>query len=223
MMGQRKLAGYCLGGQEDRTVSSRMLEQSSRVFSSQADRLAGKPAAGAPDVGEKLVAIKTIWEAILNATQSDLDAPTATTLVELSDQLVTDTDQLLSMLVGQLDDADPFGRLVAESGRQRMLGQRTAALALCKRKGVTASLVEGKIGTIMADLEQSNRNLHAEVAVGKRVQRELDAAHTKLRHMKDLIASDQWTTHEMLETSDLFIDSMNRATSKLAEAGLRSI
>ncbi len=221
VMGQRMLAGYCLAGQQDSSVSSHMFNQAAKVFESQADRLAGKPVAGDPEIKEKLDEIKLTYRSLLEASEVALDATAATTLVELSDRLVTETDELLAQLVMRLDDN--LGGLVAESGRQRMLGQRAAALALCKKKGVSASLVEGKIDVIMTDLEQSNRALHASNSFSHPIKRELDAAFTKLGHMKDLIADDQWDSHRMLEATDLFVESMNRATRKLADAGLSSV
>jgi hypothetical protein len=221
MVSQRALAGYCLAELEDQAVASQMLNQSLQVFDSQARRLKGKPVANDPGIHAKLADIEQTWQQLREHADANGRNPSALPLVELTDLLVSETDELVERMIAKLDDDE--GVMVAESGRQRMLGQRVAALALCKKTGVSESLVEGKIDIIMADLESSNRELYQRSNGNARVQRELDAAYVKIGHIRETIAAEQWETYRLLEVSDFFVESMNRATRKLADSAAEKV
>ena len=216
MVGQRMLAGYCLGGLEDRAVADHHLNQSLRVFESQSERLKDKPVAGDTGIRATLEDIDETWNTLLHQAENSSRSSSAMPLIELTDLLIVKTNQLVERIVAKLDDDE--AAMISESGRQRMLGQRVAALALCKKIGASESLVESKIDAIMLDLESSNRMLHERTNVNAQVRRELETAHTKIEHMRETINAGQWDNFRLLEISDFFVESMNRASRKLADS-----
>ncbi len=217
MLGQRMLAGYCLGGAGEQEMAEHMLKQAVEVFESQSAQIKDKPIELKPEVQEKLASIDAIWASLSSAAKGVKDEATATSLVEQTDLLVGESDQLVERIAAKLDR--DVGELLSESGRQRMLGQRVSALALCKTTGVSELLVEGKIEAIMADLEQSNRALANRVGPNGYVQRELDAAHTNLEILKATIQAEQLDFYQLLEISDYFVENMSRAARKIADPG----
>ena len=174
-------------------------------------------AASEPDVRERLVAIEELWQQLVSAAEEgQTEIQSAQILIELTDGLVTESNQLVERIISKLEDR--HGKLLAESGRQRMLGQRVASLALCKKAGVSEGLVEGKVDDLLRDLEESNRELKAEVGDETALQSELDTAYRKIEELGGVVRGDEWNPYRLLETKDHFVEGMNRTADKVTRA-----
>ncbi len=214
MLGQRMVGAYCLAGVSELEWPGQVYDESIEVFESQVDTL--KDMSLDDSARAQLARVETVWYRLKGLAGRDHDIESASAMVEMSYELMDETEFLVAMLVEELDEE--VGEWISVAGRQRMLGQRIASLTVCEAFGVDGLRVGLNVSRGLTELKGGQDQLHDGDFTPRETRRAVNEASNYLAELEYLLGQDEIEPMNVFETTDYYLRSMNRVAGMIAES-----
>ena len=214
MLSQRIAKSYLMIGAEVRPdLAEQQLDQSIAKFES--NYLALKEYAPTAEIRTALEDAGQTWQRYRELALSNPDKQTAPSVLELSDQLLAQSEKVVQLL--ERHSGGQSARLVNRSGRQRMLSQRIAKLYLAMSWRLpVAGLEEAfnqaveEFDVALLELQQARQNT---AAIAKGLQ-QAEAQWRFTRAGFNLAADSRYVPTVIATTSETLLWQMNELTSQ---------
>ncbi|HLD66357.1 MAG TPA: type IV pili methyl-accepting chemotaxis transducer N-terminal domain-containing protein [Pseudomonas sp.] len=214
MLSQRIAKSYLMIGADVRSeVATQQLDQSIARFES--NYLALSEYAGNPDIADALETIGVTWQAYRELALSRPDREHAIPLLQLSDQLLAQGEQLVQLIERHTGSRN--ARLVNRSGRQRMLSQRIAKLYLALSWRLPIAGLEADLQKATEEFEVAQQELLAAEQNTPQINQALQKVEAQWRFARAgfrLSADSRYVPTVITTTTETLLWQMNALTSQ---------
>jgi hypothetical protein len=213
MLSQRIAKSYLMIGAEVRSdLAEQQLDQSVARFESNYQALAEY--APTPEIGAALEQIDQSWQRYRELALSRPSREQAPTLLQLSDQLLAQSEALVKLIEAHTGSAG--ARLVNRSGRQRMLSQRIAKLYLALSWRLPVEGLEQQLQQATTEFEAAQRELLSAEQNTPQIAAALRKVEAQWRFARvgfQLSADSRYVPTVITTTTETLLWQMNELTS----------
>jgi hypothetical protein len=214
MLSQRIAKSYLMIGAEIRPdLAEQQLDQSIAKFES--NYLALGDYAPTAQIRTALTDVGQTWQRYRELALSRPDKQQALTLLELSDQLLAQSEQVVQLL--ERHSGGQSARLVNRSGRQRMLSQRIAKLYLAMSWHLPVAGLEQSFNQAVEEFDQALQELQQARQNTPAIAKGLQQAEAQWRFTRagfNLSADSRFVPTVIATTSETLLWQMNELTSQ---------